>query len=549
MADSIDSIAEKISDLIDSKLEDVKKYVRTYVGSYVIDTEQLKTGAVKPAKYPDNSIIPTKINIPLLFANEATIDQLKVATVGSLEAGTTVTINETTFNVNFDNSTGVFSITIGGTEEGQQIARIDETGGHFEAISVDDRVDCDMLAWRYDGATEFTNVTSFVDILDALNYCYLDSDISITLSTGLTTISEDVEFKGIHGPGSIVVYGSETASTAGISITGCTVKITFNSLYAAYTETRSPYCYYVDCTAESTYTASGTITAGANPTRTKRSGSTWKSDTDYAWQGYTDGMGRQYATFWFPGLSAYASATIKSASVRLKRVDGIGMGDSADVVAYTATNTSPSGDFSGKVSRGLLGTINNGETKTFTIPAAAATVLCSGGCLILDPGDTTTASGKVYSYNYCKYYGYGTGYAPVLTITYEIAGETVTAQSTFDRDNIKDPDWTFITPINGTTPGSYGNGALRWRREGNHVFVAGCVNVAWSAALEICELPYFPLYSNQSYFVVCNGANIACVDVKTNGQLWLEWVRRISDGAYATTFSGWVDINLDFWTD
>ena len=51
-----------------------------------------------------------------------------------------------------------------------------------------------------------------------------------------------------------------------------------------------------------------------------------------------------------------------------------------------------------------------------TTPAAAA-VLCAGGCLVLDPGDSAPLSGKAYSSNYAKFYGYGTGYEPVLTFS------------------------------------------------------------------------------------------------------------------------------------
>ena len=41
-------------------------------------------------------------------------------------------------------------------------------------------------------------------------------------------------------------------------------------------------------------------------------------------------------------------------------------------------------------------------------------------------------SGQVYSANYAKFYGTGTSYAPVLTVTYELEGETLTAESTFE---------------------------------------------------------------------------------------------------------------------
>ena len=510
-----------------------------------VTTDKIAASAVTSNKILAGTITADRINISDLFAAAATINAIRTMTVKSIEDGATLVVNKNVIRMEAPS----VSIIATGSEDGQEVARFDPSGGHFRDVSVDGRIDCDMLAWRYTGPSTYANVTSMVSILDALNRCYLDYDVTITLASGLGTISEAIEFIGIHGPGKITLNGNTASAPSGVKVTSCSADITFHQLYAAYTLWHSPYCRFVNCSATGSYTASGTETKNASPTRTKLSSSSWRSDTDYVWQGYTQGTGRNYATFWFPGLSAIASATIKSASVRLKRVSGIGKGDTVDVVAYTAANTSPSGNFTGLVSRGQLGGLNNGETKTFSLAPAAAAVLCAGGCLVLDPGDTTTLSGKVYSSNYCKFYGQGTGYEPVLTVTYEIAGQTVTKQSTFSHTGAVEPEWKGITLTNGTSPGSYGNGALRVRKIGNRVSVVGGVNIAWSASTKVCDLPYAPKYSNQYYLQACSGGNVARVFVTTAGVLQIEWIRNLADGVNQTSFNAWVDLNLDFWTD
>ena len=66
-----------------------------------------------------------------------------------------------------------------------------------------------------------------------------------------------------------------------------------------------------------------------------------------------------------------------------------------------------------------IGTIANGETKTFTIPTAAVTQLKNGTIkgLMLQVSDMSVRSGKGYSTNYANFYGVeSTAYLPILTV-------------------------------------------------------------------------------------------------------------------------------------
>lgn len=110
-------------------------------------------------------------------------------------------------------------------------------------------------------------------------------------------------------------------------------------------------------------------------------------------------------------------------------------------------------------------------------------------------------------------------------------------------------NWIDLTPASGvTTPNSnkYGGGALKVGKVGSHVYIRGSV-MAKSGAL-LCTLPsgYQPWDGNHYKIAPCGGARIARLYVARNGELYLEWVRNLSDGnAYTTAV--WVDCAMDFW--
>lgn len=113
-------------------------------------------------------------------------------------------------------------------------------------------------------------------------------------------------------------------------------------------------------------------------------------------------------------------------------------------------------------------------------------------------------------------------------------------------------NWIELTPADGvTTPGTYGNGVLRYRAEGKHVYVAGSINTAWDGSGNklIATLPegYRPTGGYSYFFVPTSGANLSRFFVKTDGAIYLEWKRTL--GGSSNTDSGWFDLNMDFWTD
>ena len=141
----------------------------------------------------------------------------------------------------------------------------------------------------------------------------------------------------------------------------------------------------------------------------------------------------------------------------------------------------------------------------------------------------------------------GTGHEPVLTITYELEGETVTKDSTFTAE--LEPEWAPITLLNGSNR-TTGDNPMAYRRIGNHVFLRGTINMTYSGTQkDICNLP-FPTSGNHDVFAKCAGANIASLIVRYgSNKLILGSIVAVSNGANQTDFSGWLDCTVDYWTD
>ena len=114
-------------------------------------------------------------------------------------------------------------------------------------------------------------------------------------------------------------------------------------------------------------------------------------------------------------------------------------------------------------------------------------------------------------------------------------------------------NWIELTPADGvTTPGTYGNGVLRYRAEGKHVYVAGSIVATWDGTNDklIATLPsgYRPANGNCYFLQVRGGQNISRFCVHTDGGIYIEWVKSLQDQSN-NTGSGWFDLNMDFWTD
>ena len=143
-------------------------------------------------------------------------------------------------------------------------------------------------------------------------------------------------------------------------------------------------------------------------------GSGWMSESALRQGRYDD---TQYAgCLWFD-LSGLAGRHVLSASLTLTRVSGAGGSSAVEVALYTTPLTGRSGNpHAGAVSRGSLGSIGNGETKSFALPAAAVQALVDGGAggLMLYADDQSLRSGRRYSANYAKFDA-----SPALTVTYQ----------------------------------------------------------------------------------------------------------------------------------
>ncbi|MBR4442520.1 MAG: hypothetical protein IKS52_04540 [Clostridia bacterium] len=128
---------------------------------------------------------------------------------------------------------------------------------------------------------------------------------------------------------------------------------------------------------------------------------------------------------WF-SASALATKQILSATLTLTRATGVGDSAAVSVRLYTQTSATSSPTISGnptsvKTDHGVIGSINQGETASFAIPAAAAQAIAGGAGIMLLSDDTTMWMGRAYSRNYASMDGVGDNGAPVLTVTWREA--------------------------------------------------------------------------------------------------------------------------------
>ena len=143
----------------------------------------------------------------------------------------------------------------------------------------------------------------------------------------------------------------------------------------------------------------------------------WLSASEYGsaiYQGAVGGALRR-GCMWFDA-SAIRGREILSATLSVRRMTGIGGGGAVEVGVYGTTATAASGT-------PMLGakyasaSIAREETKVIDVTQAVQH-LADGDIagLILYDTNTKTFNGKSYTYNYARFYGAGTAYAPVLTV-------------------------------------------------------------------------------------------------------------------------------------
>ena len=112
-----------------------------------------------------------------------------------------------------------------------------------------------------------------------------------------------------------------------------------------------------------------------------------------------------------------------------------------------------------------------------------------------------------------------------------------------------DTAWHYLTLSLGATPGNYGAGRMRYKKIGNHVFIAGSVNVTPGSNIVLCNIPtgYRPSAGTATVINSCQGSCVARIAVYANGDFRLEWVANLSDGSFYTSGTVWVECSIDYW--
>lgn len=97
-----------------------------------------------------------------------------------------------------------------------------------------------------------------------------------------------------------------------------------------------------------------------------------------------------------------------------------------------------------------------------------------------------------------------------------------------------------------------GNGRIRWRKAGKHIYISGGISATYAGSnLVLFTLPEGarPAYKTLYFMRACSGSRLARVGVSTNGNVFINWVKNISDASNYTSAAVWIDCNFDFWVD
>lgn len=133
------------------------------------------------------------------------------------------------------------------------------------------------------------------------------------------------------------------------------------------------------------------------------------------------------------------------------------------------------------------------------------------------------------------------GVAPTNTSKWMLLAQGASSAST----------WVYPSLSSGSTPGDYGAGTIRYKKEGNHVFVTGSVNVKpGSSYITLFTLPagYRPAAGTTATVLKpCSGSRVARIAIYSDGTFRLEWVKNISDASTYTSSTIWIECSMDFW--
>ena len=394
----------------------------------------------------------------------------------SLVTGTTVTITDEEFSV--QTKQAAFSIIDDSTGEAQEKLRIDEDGLTSEEATFG-TVHSDSVVLTQ-GAVNFTpaNAGELQAILDGLSNRFLLDTVTIN---AVNVSGGEFSVSGVYGNGMLSISNgtfngltvthcrvmtalySTVFSTSGTAVSavmsrmylrGCAI----NAARGVFLD-RNADVILRDCTgtcttlADVTFSSALRIMGGSVPygvpgevtgevyspldfaaapsapsvetvqsaalsaTTTKTWNGSWLSG-NALYQGKTGSDGQlRRGCMWFD-TSAISGKTIVSATLKLRRVDGIGGGGSVAVGIYGTTAASASGTPAVGTKYASV-SLANGAEKTVDVTAAAQ-ALANGsikGLMVYDT-QTGTFSSKTYTYGYCKLYGSGDSAKPVLNVVY-----------------------------------------------------------------------------------------------------------------------------------
>ena len=160
------------------------------------------------------------------------------------------------------------------------------------------------------------------------------------------------------------------------------------------------------------------------------------------------------------------------------------------------------------------------------------------------PG-TTYSKLDVVTYN-------GSSYVAIAAST-NVTPDTSTHWKLLAHGYEDDPKATPFSLDYGTTSDTNGgNGQLRWRKLGGHVYLSGGVTAQYNGSVTtICTLPSNVTPANHTVMALraCGGARVARIQVTTAGEVRLDYIRALSDGSTYTSAAIWIDLNFDYWID
>lgn len=418
-------------------------------------------------------------NEALIRAEEKIILEVSKRPAKALETGTTVTITDEQFNV--QTKQAAFSIIDDSSGEAEEKLRIDDDGLTAEDATFG-TVHSDSVVSTQAAAT-FTpaNAGELQAFLDNLsNRCLLgDVNVDVRNITGGNFTVKGLSGSGqlvLNGNGTGVLnsfaiqncHARVRLYNMTFSTTGTALDVYCAAVYLNGVTLNAKVGVQMDFAQAALYSCAGTCTtvcysgpessvhiygstipygqpgmnggeiysslAFANPpsaveTPTVTSASlaatstrTWNGgwiSGNVLYQGKTgsDGSLRR-GCMWFD-TSAISGKTIVSATLTLKRVDGIGGGGSVAVGIYGTTAALASGTPAVGTKYASV-SLANGATKSVDMTAAVQ-ALANGsikGLMVYDT-QTGTYNSKNYTYGYCKLYGSSDGAKPVLNVTYK----------------------------------------------------------------------------------------------------------------------------------